>query len=453
MRFRWSPQLIISRRWLSDQGLRLQIFYRQHLRRKIAHGKFLSVYHKGMVAKEIATKIVQKLVAEGHTAYFAGGWVRDFLLGHPSDDIDIATDAEPETIVRLFPKTVTVGIAFGVVIVHEKGHAFEVATFRKDLGYENGRAPTAIEPSTPEEDAKRRDFTINGMFYDPLNERILDFVGGREDLRRGMIRTIGDPYERFFEDRLRMIRAIRFACRFGFHIDQETENAVAANAESLFPAVSIERIWQEFNKMAAYPSFDWALVEMQRLGLLSTIFPQLQHVHLNDIKERTAPFHKMPKETPTIAYLLQLFPDISREGAEDLCRKLKTSKRDLQFAQSLYDIEHLEKPDAHDWSHIYAHSDSGLCLKILAAKQESPDSFLKEHWKRKQGLLPHVNRIIEKTPIVASKDLMQEGIKPGKHMGELLKLAERIAIGEELHTTKEVIDSLKKTNLWNLMHD
>ncbi len=415
--------------------------------------KYPPVYHKGMVTKEIATKIVQKLVDEGHTAYFAGGCVRDFLLGHPSDDIDIATDAEPETIVGLFPKTVTVGIAFGVVIIHEKGRAFEIATFRKDIGYENGRSPTAVEPSTPEEDAKRRDFTINGMFYDPLNERILDFVGGKEDLSRGMIRTIGDPYERFFEDRLRMVRAVRFACRFGFHIDPETENAIVANAESLFPAVSIERIWQEFNKMAAYPSFDWALVEMHRLGLLSIIFPWLQNVHLNEIKERTASFRKMPEKAPTIAYLLQLFPDINREEVEDLCRKLKTSKRDLRFAQFLYDIEHLEKPDAYDWSHVYAHPDSDLCLKILAAKQEKPDSFLKEHRMRKQGLLPHINRIIEKTPVVASKDLMQEGIKPGKRMGELLKLAERVAIDEKLHTTKEVIDSLKKTNLWNLAHD
>jgi poly(A) polymerase len=406
-----------------------------------------------MDTKEIATKIVQKLVNEGYTAYFAGGWVRDYLLRHPSDDIDIATNADPETVVALFPKTIEVGIAFGVVIVHENGRAFEVATFRKDLDYKDGRKPTGIEPSTPEEDAKRRDFTINGMFYDPLTDRILDFVGGKEDLQRGMIRTIGDPYERFFEDRLRMIRAVRFACRFSFHIDPETENAIAQNADSLFPAVSVERIWQEFNKMAAYPSFDWALIEMHRLGLLQAIFPRLGGTHLNDIKKRVAPFHKMPPGTPTIAYLLQLFPDIEADEIKDLCRTLKTSNRDLKFAEFFHGLQHLDKPDLHDWSHIYAHPDSELCIKILSAKQESPEVFLKEHERRKKGLLPHINRIIEKTPVVTSQDLIREGIKPGKHMGKLLSHAERIAIQDELHTPEEVIQNLKKTKLWEEAHD
>lgn len=402
-----------------------------------------------MDAKEIATKIVQKLVNEGHTAYFAGGWVRDFLMKRPSEDIDIATDADPEKITSLFPKTVPVGIAFGVVIVIEGGHPFEVAAFRRDIGYEDGRKPTSIEPSTPEEDAGRRDFTINGMFYDPLKSRVIDFVGGKEDLMRGIIRTIGDPFERFFEDRLRMIRAVRFACRFNFHIDPETERAIAENADSLFPAVSIERIWQELNKMSAFPSFDWALIEMHRLGLLGEVFPELKEVHLKDIKKRVEPFHKMPKETPTIAYLMQLFPSASRESISLMCRRLKTSKRDMQFAELLYDIEHLDKPNSQDWSHIYAHPDSDLCFQILAAKEKDAEAYLKEHERRKKGLIPHIKRIIDNTPVITSQDLKNEGIKPGKKMGELLHLAERIAITQDLHSKVEVINSLKQTKHWS----
>lgn len=157
-------------------------------------------------AYHIAKLIVLKLHRAGFIAYFAGGWVRDYVMDHPSEDIDIATDATPAQIMDLFPHTVLVGLAFGVVIVVSDGHQFEVATFRKDLHYADGRHPQGIEMSTPREDALRRDFTINGMFYDPIEELIHDFVHGQDDIRQGIIRTIGDPYERFFEDRLRMLR-------------------------------------------------------------------------------------------------------------------------------------------------------------------------------------------------------------------------------------------------------
>lgn len=412
-------------------------------------------YYKGMDAQEIAKDIVKKLVDAGHIAYFAGGWVRDFLMGHPSDDIDIATDASPDQILQLFPKTFHVGIAFGVVVVCHDGHQFEVATFRKDIGYEDGRKPTSIEPSTAEEDAKRRDFTINGMFYDPLDESIHDFVGGREDLSREIIRTIGDPFERFFEDRLRMIRALRFACRFGFHIDTETQQAIADHADTLFPAVSMERIWQEFSKMAAYPAFDYTLVEMHRLGLLSVIFPGLKGVHLDDIKHRVSHFHDMPKETLTIAYFLQLFPDIDQEGIKDLCRYLRTSNRDQKFAQFLHHIKTLESPDTHAWSHIYAHPDSELCIKILAASEpaETRSEYLAAHQQRHAGLAPHIKRIIDQVPVVTSEDLKNEGIKPGKLMGELLKESERIAILYEFHEKHEVLDKLKESQLWKDAHE
>ena len=157
--------------------------------------------------------------------------MRNTLIGQPVDDIDIATSASPEEILDLFPNTLVVGIAFGVVIVQMEGHAFEVATFRKDIEYENGRTPSRIEWCAPREDALRRDFTINGMFYDPLEHKVFDYVGGVDDIKKRVIRTIGDPYERFREDRLRMVRAFRFSLRFGFVIDKLTQEAIRANAE------------------------------------------------------------------------------------------------------------------------------------------------------------------------------------------------------------------------------
>ncbi|HEX5035421.1 MAG TPA: CCA tRNA nucleotidyltransferase, partial [bacterium] len=222
-----------------------------------------------------ARQIVETLAKAGFVAYYAGGWVRDFLLQHPSDDIDIATNAPPETIQALFPHTIPIGIAFGIILVIIDGHQYEVATFRQDLDYKDGRRPSRIAFSTAAEDAKRRDFTINGMFYDPLKGEILDFVGGQKDLKQGLIRAIGNPHERIREDRLRMIRAIRLACRFRFQIEPETEQAIRAHALELLPAVAIERIVQELEKAHAFGTLRPTLIQLHDFGLLTPIFSSI----------------------------------------------------------------------------------------------------------------------------------------------------------------------------------
>jgi len=209
-----------------------------------------------MGSRHIAAAIVKKLQEAGYIAYFAGGWVRDFILQKPSDDIDIASSATVEEIQRLFPKTIPVGVAFGIVIVVQDGHQFEIASFRKDRGYVDGRRPVGIDPATPEEDAQRRDFTINGMFYDPVQDKIFDFVDGIKDLKKGIIRAIGDPKARFTEDRLRMMRAVRYSTRFNFPIESDTLQAILSQAETLLPSVAMERIWQEFKKMSQFSHFD-----------------------------------------------------------------------------------------------------------------------------------------------------------------------------------------------------
>src|ERR1700731_1557858 len=160
---------------------------------------------------EVATSVVRHLRNHGHVAYFAGGCVRDALLGFPPKDIDVATDARPEEVQRIFARTVPVGAKFGVIRVLESEWEFEVATFRSDGAYLDGRRPESVTFSSPEEDAKRRDFTINGMFYDPLADQVVDFVGGKSDLENRLVRAIGNPNERFAEDHLRLFRAARLA--------------------------------------------------------------------------------------------------------------------------------------------------------------------------------------------------------------------------------------------------
>ena len=410
-----------------------------------------------METQEIATHIVQKLVQAGHIAYFAGGWVRDYIMGHPSYDIDIATDAPPQKILDIFPNTIHVGMAFGVVIVSMHGKQFEIATFRKDIGYEDGRTPLRIESATPQEDAQRRDFTINGMFYDPIEEKIYDYVNGTDDIKKEVIRTIGNPHERFWEDRLRMIRAIRFSAKLGFSIELETQEAIAKNAYSLFPAVSMERIWQEFNRMAKNPRFDYALVEMHRLKLLGTIFPELESIHLHDIKKAVSSFSHFPQEATTIAFLLELFPNKDLKGVEEMCRYLKAANKDIKFASLLLEARQLvsqenegyQYPEHHKWSQFYAHPQAFLCLEIIAARysNEERKSFLEKNHERSSLLHPHIQRIQERRPVVSASHLQEYGIQ-GKSLGPLLKEAENISINQNLENPDDVIRILKQSPLW-----
>ncbi len=398
--------------------------------------------------------IVDTLAKAGFVAYYAGGWVRDFLLGHPSDDIDIATNAPPGTIQALFPKTVPIGISFGIVLVIVDGRPYEVATFRNDLEYQDGRRPSKIEFTTAEEDAKRRDFTINGMFYDPLREKVLDFVGGQEDLQKQLVRAIGNPHERIAEDRLRMIRAIRLACRFHFHIDPATAKAIRDHASELFPAVAIERIVQELEKGLKNGKLCTMLIRLHEFGLLSVIFPDLRNVSLNEIEKRLEPARHFSKNIPLVAYLLELFPGINELARLDLCKFLKLPKWDQEFASFLVYAERLYTSGASveliTWAYFYAHPSSELASEIFAAHLAEPErqTFLGYREECKTALHRSIQRIRERTPLVTSKDLLDLHIAPGKMMGLLLKEAERIAINQQIEDKKQVLVLLQKTSFW-----
>ena len=195
-----------------------------------------------------ALEIVRRLQSAGFAAFWVGGCVRDFLLGREPQDFDIATDAKPEQVEKLFKRTVAVGRKFGVMVVVEGGHQFQVATFRAEADYQDGRRPEKIIFANAEADAQRRDFTVNGLFYDPLTKKIHDWVGGEKDLRAKIIRTIGKPEERFGEDHLRLLRAVRFAAQLGFEIEPKTFAAVKKLAPKI-GLISAERIRDELLKL------------------------------------------------------------------------------------------------------------------------------------------------------------------------------------------------------------
>ena len=278
-------------------------------------------------ARHAAVEVVRTLRAAGHVAYFAGGCVRDALRGHAPQDYDIATDAPPPRVRELFKHSRFVGEAFGVVLVSMLGdrcdhmprdeaevldhpnargrykHQVEVATFRTEWGYEDGRRPSGVAFCDAETDARRRDFTVNGLFEDPLaasaEASIIDYVGGRDDLNRGVIRAIGDPHERFGEDYLRMLRAVRFAARMDFRLDRATAAAIQAHAPQL-NRISRERIGQELEAMLAGPRPLRCVRLLRRLGLDGPVLEEISR-------------HRGDDRAPTIALAARL----SRGGAGD----------------------------------------------------------------------------------------------------------------------------------------
>jgi len=225
--------------------------------------------------EQTARTIVQRLREAGFEALYAGGCVRDALLGLQPKDYDIATSARPAQVQALFERTYAVGAHFGVVIVLEGGHEFQIATFRADGLYIDGRHPESVRYSTAEEDALRRDFTVNGLFYDPLEEKLIDYVGGQDDLRNRVLRAIGDPALRFREDHLRLLRAVRFAATYSLAIEPETWSAIVAHAANI-RSVSAERIREELTRIFTAPTRVAGFDLLDRSGLLAVVLPEVE---------------------------------------------------------------------------------------------------------------------------------------------------------------------------------
>ncbi len=228
-----------------------------------------------MTSRQLAEHICATLQREGHRAFLVGGCVRDLELGRKPADYDVCTDARPDRVQKLFPKSLAVGAKFGVILVMGDETQVEVATFRSDIGYSDGRHPDeVIYSDSAQEDVRRRDFTINGLLMDPATEEVIDYVGGRADLRAGIVRAIGDPRLRFAEDKLRMLRAVRFAARFGFAIEPETMAAIQGLAMQI-TQVSAERIRDELTKLLTEGAARRGFELLNETGLLNVVLPDI----------------------------------------------------------------------------------------------------------------------------------------------------------------------------------
>ena len=275
-----------------------------------------------MAPKEAVLAVVRRLHGAGYEALLAGGCVRDMLLGQRPKDYDVATNAVPGSIVELFERTLTVGEQFGVVVVLFGGRQIEVATFRSDEGYTDGRRPTGVVFTDARHDAERRDFTINGMFLDPLEEdRLIDYVGGQRDLEAGVIRAIGQAEERFAEDHLRMLRAVRFACRLGFEIEGETWEAMRRHAEQL-RRISPERVAAELEMILVDPHRSRGLRLARESGIAAVVFELLADEQL---EVGTAVVEELGEHCSFAMALAALLTGCEGALVKRLCRDLRTS--------------------------------------------------------------------------------------------------------------------------------
>lgn len=423
-----------------------------------------------------ATEIVKTLCKAGHQAYFAGGCVRDMLLKKEPKDYDIATSARPEEIEKLFGETYAVGKSFGVIHVVEDGYTFEVATFRSDSGYSDGRRPDAVIFTHAEEDAKRRDFTINGLFYDPLEKRVHDFVGGQDDLSNKLIRFIGDPHQRILEDHLRIIRAVRFktTLEFGYHPD--TYAALKKHAP-LADNVSWERVRDELNKLIVARGAATGFEDMQDTGVLPYVLPELEackgvaqpmqfHQEGDVWTHLMNALTSLPDDAGLLAHWAVIFHDIgkpetfkikerirfdehseiSAELAERIMRRLRFSRSDIEHVSWV--VKHhfmmeqlLDMPLGRQRRWFLDPRFPDLLLLFYADAAGTTPSDLSLYNKVKtayEECLKHFP--IHPKPLLTGEDVMQTlKLKAGPRIGEILEDLIHLQLEHQVRTREEAL--------------
>jgi poly(A) polymerase len=366
----------------------------------------------------LAVKVVKTLRASGHEAYFAGGCVRDMVMHREPADYDVATSATPDQVRRLFPRTIPVGEQFGVVVVVEEGLQVEIATFRTDGPYTDGRHPATIAFTDVEGDVRRRDFTVNGMMYDPVDEKLIDLVGGRKDIEARLIRAIGEPRKRFEEDRLRLVRAVRFAARFGFTIEPATRSAIVDLASQIV-AVSPERIAAELRFMLTDRSRAVAVRLLDDLGLLRHILPEV--VEMKGVAQ-SEDWHP---EGDVFVHTLRCL-----EGAGE-------ARWELVLAALLHDVG---KPGTADAKGFAAHEKTGaemteeICRRLRLSNRECEEVgwLVKNHMRFRDA---------RKMKVSTLKKLMSEPLF--EDLAELHRIDAQASAGD-LETYRFVMDEYRK---------
>jgi poly(A) polymerase len=284
-----------------------------------------------MTNREAAIKIIRRLRSNGFEALLAGGCVRDMLMGRSASDYDVATNAHPEDVMKIFKRKLLVGAKFGVVIVLIEEAQVEVATFRTETGFPDGRHPAAVKFAGAAEDAGRRDFTINGMFYDPLKKRVIDYVNGRADLKKKLIRTIGSPAERFSEDYLRMLRAVRFSTQLRFAIEPRTFSAICSNSKHI-ARISGERVAMELEAILVSPNRSAGVLLLVKSGLAEAIFPGFT---VKDARFGIKVLAQLRKKSDFPLALACLFAGCPMEFAIEKCKVLKLSRSQTKHIKFL----------------------------------------------------------------------------------------------------------------------
>lgn len=424
-----------------------------------------------------ARRIVEKLRLHNHEAFFAGGWVRDFLLGRKPKDIDIVTSARPEEVRRLFPKSAAVGAAFGVILVRCYGRSFEVATFRSEGPYLDGRHPASVALAGPREDAQRRDFTVNGLFYDPIAERVIDYVQGLADLRRRRIRTIGSAHERFAEDKLRMLRAVRFACTLDFTVVPETMQAIRRHAPEILQ-VSWERIRDELLSMLESPARGRGLDLLQESGLLAHILPEVEALRgipqppeyhpEGDVYTHTRMALELLRRPSRILALAVLLHDIGKPPcyskdtqirfhghaehgarmAEQVCRRLRMSNDETAQVRDLVH-GHLRFMHAKEMRpgtlrrflslpHINDHLELHRVDCLASHKNLDNYLFCRRELKKMRSEPPPPLRL------VTGDDLIAMGYEPGPIFREILAAVEERRLEGSLRTRAEAVGFVRR---------
>jgi len=456
--------------------------------------------------KEFATIIVRTLRDHGHQAYFVGGCVRDLLLGRPPADFDVTTDATPAQVMQIFPETYAVGAQFGVVLIPlpqdnnpempdadssdavptGKDHAVEVATFRSDIGYSDGRHPDqVIFSKSPQEDVERRDFTINGLLLDPITDEVLDFVGGRADLAAHIVRAIGDPVRRFTEDKLRMLRAVRFAARFDYAMDPATFGAIRKLAPDIHQ-VSLERVRDELTKMLTEGRAKRAFQLLDETGLLAEVLPEIiamkgveqppQYHPEGDVFVHTLLLlenlpHPVPRTLAWGALLhdvgkpptFRVAPDRIRfdghvevgvKMAEEICRRLRFSNDDTEQILALVqnhmrfaDVTRMRESTLKKFLRMPRFNEH---LELHRMDCTSSHGDLTLYNFAKDRVLATPPNEMRPAPLLTGDDLVDAGYLPGPRFKEILSAVEDAQLEGRLNSRHQamqfVVENFPSTN-------
>jgi poly(A) polymerase len=429
--------------------------------------------------KKTSIEIIKQLRKAGYEAYWAGGCVRDILMNKTPKDYDIVTSAKPDEIEKTLNKTIPIGKKFGVILAIEKGHSFEIATFRSDAAYTDGRRPDAVYFTNAEEDARRRDFTINGIFYDPVEKQIYDYVNGQKDINNKVLRFIGNPDERIKEDNLRILRAVRFKNALNFEYADKTFESISKNAK-LILNVSPERVKDELEKILLLPGRENAFLDLDISGILEIILPEL--IKLKGVKQPEK-YHKegdvfihtlksleaLPDKSSAELVWAVLFHDIGKpdtyrvkerirfdghaeKGAEivdKITKRLKFSRNLRENIKWLVrhhmmtgDVLKMKPSHQFNWVHNPLFSELVELLKYdeLGSKPKDMSMYnnLKKLVDNKEQLLPMPKKLI------TGEEIMKHfGIKEGPELGKILNDIHNLQVDGKLRSKKQVIDYIK----------